>query len=156
MRIAYISVGANLGDRADTIARALRMLDEVPGIRLLRASALIETDPVGPPQPRYLNGAAAVETALDARELLDALLAIERSLGRTRDPGCRNGPRTIDLDLVLHGDAVIEEQGLSVPHPRMGDRAFVLVPLAEIAPDAVNPRTGATVASMLTALLAAR
>lgn len=156
MRIAYISVGANLGDRADTIARALRMLDEVPGIRLLRASALIETDPVGPPQPRYLNGAVAVETALDARELLDALLAIERSLGRTRDPGCRNGPRTIDLDLVLHGDAVIEEQGLSVPHPRMGDRAFVLVPLAEIAPDAVNPRTGATVASMLTALLAAR
>ena len=156
MRIAYISVGANPGDRADTIARALRMLDEVPGIRLLRASALIETDPVGPPQPRNLNGAVAVETALDARELLDALLAIERSLGRTRDPGCRNGPRTIDLDLVLHGDAVIEEQGLSVPHPRMGDRAFVLVPLAEIAPDAVNPRTGATVASMLTALLAAR
>lgn len=156
MSIAYVSVGANLGDRAGNIASAVSMLGQVPQVRVLRVSTLIETDPVGPPQPRYLNGAVAVETGLGPRELLHALLGIERALGRTRDPGCRNGPRTIDLDLVLHADWVTDEPGLCVPHPRMGEREFVLAPLAEIAPEAVNPRTGATVASMLTALLAAR
>lgn len=146
---AYVGVGSNLGNREATIASAIARLGAHPEIRVVRCSALIETEPVGPPQPRYLNGALAIETTLSPSVLLRELLRVERELGRVRDPAARLGPRTVDLDLLLFGDAVIDEPGLAVPHPRMPERAFVLVPLAEIAPNAVNPRCSRTVASLV-------
>lgn len=152
---AYVGVGSNLGDREATIASAIAMLGSHPEIRVVRCSALIETDPVGPPQPRYVNGAVAVDTTLSASGLLQELLRIERELGRVRDPAVRMGPRTVDLDLLLYGDMVIDEPGLAVPHPRMPERAFVLIPLAEIAPNAVNPRSGRTVGSLVRDLVPA-
>jgi len=149
MVTAYIGVGSNLGDRAATIAAAVAQLGAHPRIHVIRCSTLIETDAVGPPQPAYLNGALAIETSLAPSALLAELLCIERELGRVRDPLVRMGPRTIDLDLLLYGDLVIDEPGLAVPHPRMPERVFVLAPLAEIAPEAVNPRCGRTVASLV-------
>ena len=146
---AYVGVGSNLGDREATIRTAIARLGAHPGIRIVQCSALIETEPVGPPQPSYLNGALAVETSLTPSSLLEELLRVERELGRVRDPAVRMGPRTLDLDLLLYGDLVIDEPGLAVPHPRMPERAFVLIPLAEIAPNAVNPRCGRTVASLV-------
>jgi 2-amino-4-hydroxy-6-hydroxymethyldihydropteridine diphosphokinase len=153
--VVHIGVGSNLGDREATIAEAIARLGTHPSIRIVRRSALIETDPVGPPQPRYLNGALEIETTLDPAELLSEMLRVERELGRIRDPGSRMGPRTVDLDLLLFGDRVIDDPGLMVPHPRMSERPFVLVPLAEIAPNAVNPRCGRTVASLLHGLASA-
>jgi 2-amino-4-hydroxy-6-hydroxymethyldihydropteridine diphosphokinase len=133
---AYVGLGANLGDREATIRAALEAL---PG--LVAVSSLRETDPVGvTDQPRFLNGVAAVETELSARELLDALLEIERELGRERRE--RWGPRTIDLDLLLFGEEQIDERGLSVPHPRLHERRFALEPLSELAPDALIPGRG--------------
>jgi 2-amino-4-hydroxy-6-hydroxymethyldihydropteridine diphosphokinase len=137
MPVAYIGVGANLGDREATMRAALAALDATPGIRVVAVSTFRETEPVGyVDQPRFLNAAAAVETQLDARGLLDALLAVEHGLGRTRE-GPRFGPRTIDLDLLLFGDVEVDEPGLTVPHPRLHERAFVLEPLAELDPDLV-------------------
>jgi 2-amino-4-hydroxy-6-hydroxymethyldihydropteridine diphosphokinase len=105
-------------------------------------SSLRETDPVGYlDQPRFLNGAVAVDTTLGPRELLDALLAVERLLGRTRD-GPRFGPRTIDLDLLLYGEESVDEPGLTIPHPRLHERAFALEPLAELDPGLVVPGHG--------------
>jgi 2-amino-4-hydroxy-6-hydroxymethyldihydropteridine diphosphokinase len=142
MPVAYIGVGANLGDREATIRAALAALDATPGIRVVAVSSFRETEPVGyVDQPRFLNAAAAVETELDARGLLDALLAVERGLGRTRE-GPRFGPRTIDLDLLLFGDVEVDEPGLTVPHPRLHERAFVLEPLTELDPEMVVPGRG--------------
>jgi 2-amino-4-hydroxy-6-hydroxymethyldihydropteridine diphosphokinase len=139
---AYIGVGANLGDREVTMRAALAALDATPGIRVVAVSSFRETDPVGyVDQPRFLNAAAALDTELDARGLLDALLSVERGLGRTRE-GPRYGPRTIDLDLLLFGDAELDEPGLTVPHPRLHERAFVLEPLAELDPGLVVPGRG--------------
>lgn len=150
MTRAYIGLGSNLGDREATIRRALALLAAAEGVELVAVSSLRETEPVGfAPQPRFLNGAAAVETDLSPRELLERLLAIERALGRVRS-GPRFGPRRIDLDLLVYGDAQVEEPGLSVPHPRLHERRFVLEPLRELAPDLVVPGRGP-----LTALLAA-
>lgn len=153
---ACVGLGANLGDRSATVARAIAMLGDEPGVRVEAVSSLHETDAVtldgAGGQPRYLNGAAVVETTLSARELLAALLRIERPLGREREREGRWGARTIDLDLLLYGDAVIEEGGLRVPHPRMHERAFVLAPLAEVAPEAVHPVRGETVREMLARL----
>ncbi len=133
---------ANLGDREGTIRNALARLAEHDDIQVLRVSALRETDPVGyEDQPRFLNGVALLETILGPRELLEVLLGVERDLGRTRH-GPRFGPRTIDLDLLLYGDEVVDEPGLEVPHPRMTERAFVLEPLAELDPDLVIPGRG--------------
>ena len=140
---AYVGLGANLGDREATIRRAAAMLDELPGATVVDLSALRETDPWGlVEQPLYLNGAAAVDTELGPRELLEALLEVERRLGRLRDDEERWGPRTIDLDLLLYGDLVLREPGLVVPHPRLHERRFALEPLAELAPDAVVPGRG--------------
>ncbi len=137
---AYIAVGSNLGNRRATIESGLSTLASTPGVSLLRRSALIETDPVGPAgQGRYLNGAAAVETTLSPRALLESLLAIETRFGRQRHPGVRNGPRTLDLDLLLFGDRLVDEAGLHLPHPRMAERVFVLRPLLEIASDEILP-----------------
>lgn len=138
MTTAYVGLGANLGDRERTIRRALELL----GDEVVAVSSLRETDPVGyVDQPRFLNGAARLETERTARELLDRLLAIERELGRTRE-GARYGPRTIDLDLLLYGDAVIDEPGLTLPHPHLHERAFVLEPLAELDPALIVPGRG--------------
>lgn len=133
MTLAYVGLGANLGDREGTIRRAVELLGAEPGIEIVAVSALRETDPVGyADQPRFLNGAAAVETELPPRELLDRLLAVERELGRVRGDGPRYGPRAIDLDLLLYGDQVVDLPGLTVPHPRLAGRRFALEPLHEL------------------------
>jgi 2-amino-4-hydroxy-6-hydroxymethyldihydropteridine diphosphokinase len=132
---AYVGLGANLGDREETIRRAVGLLDAEEGIELVAVSTLRETDPVGyADQPPFLNGAAAIDTELAPRRLLEGLLAVERELGRVRAEGPRYGPRTIDLDLLLYGDVVLDEPGLTVPHPRLAERRFVLEPLHELDP----------------------
>jgi 2-amino-4-hydroxy-6-hydroxymethyldihydropteridine diphosphokinase len=139
---AYVGVGANLGDRERTIHRAVELLAGEPGIDVVAVSTLRETDPVGyVDQPRFLNGAVAVDTALRPRALLERLLAVERTLGRTRE-GPRYGPRTIDLDLLLYGEEVVAEPGLRVPHPRLHERRFALEPLAELDRTLVVPGAG--------------
>ncbi len=139
---AYLGLGANLGDRETTIRRAVELLGEDGAVEVVAVSTLRETDPVGVvDQPRFLNGVAAVETRLTPRALLDRLLAVERELGRART-GPRFGPRTIDLDLLVYGDEVVDEPGLTVPHPRLAERGFVLEPLAELAPDLRVPGRG--------------
>jgi 2-amino-4-hydroxy-6-hydroxymethyldihydropteridine diphosphokinase len=145
MTRAYVGVGANLGDREATIRAALAAL---PGV--VAVSALRETDPVGiVEQPLFLNGAAALETELAARELLETLLAVERELGRER--GERWGPRTIDLDLLLYGDETIDEPGLIIPHPRLHERRFALEPLLDLDPELAIPGRG-RVADLLAGL----
>jgi 2-amino-4-hydroxy-6-hydroxymethyldihydropteridine diphosphokinase len=139
---AFLGVGANLGNRGETIARALELLAEQDGVEVVAVSTLRETDPVGVvDQPRFLNGAVAVETELAPRELLERLLAVELALGRTRE-GMRFGPRTIDLDLLVYGDVELAEPGLTIPHPRLAERRFVLEPLAELDPELVVPGRG--------------
>lgn len=136
MTIAYVALGSNLGDREATIRRAAELI----GAR--RLSTIRETEPWGyADQPRFLNAVAELETWLGPRELLDSLLAVEHDLGRERT-GPRYGPRTIDLDLLVHGDATVSEAGLEVPHPRLAERSFVLEPLAELAPDLEIPGAG--------------
>jgi len=139
---AYVGLGANLGDREQMLRRAVERLGEVEGVDVTAVSQLRETDPVGVvDQPRFLNGAAALDTTLAPRALLDALLALERGLGRVRD-GRRWGPRTVDLDLLVYGDLSIDEPGLTVPHPRLHERRFVLEPLAELDPELEIPGHG--------------
>ena len=151
-RIAYIGLGANLGERERTIAAALHALDGDHRTSVQRSTAPIETDPVGyVDQPRFLNAAARLETTHSARGLLELLLATERKLGRTRDGGRRYGPRTIDLDLLLFGSETIDEPGLRIPHPRLQERRFVLEPLAELDPGLIVPGKG-TVAALLAEL----
>ena len=138
---AFVGLGANLGDPAGQIRAALAALDDIPGTRLARASSLWRSAPVGyADQPDYVNAVAEIETAQAPRALLDALLAVERRFGRERS--FANAPRTLDLDLLLYGDRVLSEHGLEIPHPRMHERAFVLAPLVEIAPEADIPRRG--------------
>lgn len=140
---AYVALGSNLGRREATIRAALDVLAAEPGIELVAVSELVDTEPVGyVDQPRFLNGVAAVDTELSARDLLAALLDLERRFGRRRDDATPQGPRTLDLDLVLYGDAEIDEPGLTVPHPRMHERGFVLGPLAELAPGLEVPGKG--------------
>jgi 2-amino-4-hydroxy-6-hydroxymethyldihydropteridine diphosphokinase len=137
---AYVGLGANLGDREATIRRAVELLAAAPGIEVAAVSTLRETDPVGyEDQPRFLNGAAALDTELPPHALLDRLLAVERELGRVRDEGPRYGPRAIDLDLLLYGNEVVDEPGLAVPHPRLAERRFALEPLHELDPGLVLP-----------------
>jgi 2-amino-4-hydroxy-6-hydroxymethyldihydropteridine diphosphokinase len=137
---AYIGLGANLGDREATIRRAASMLGPH------RLSSIRETEPWGyEDQPMFLNAAAEIDTGLTPRALLDRLLEIEHELGRTRE-GPRFGPRTIDLDLLLFADEVVDEPGLSIPHPRLHERLFVLEPLFELEPGLVVPGRGALAA----------
>ena len=134
MADAYLGLGSNLGDREAMLRAAIAALDATPGVRVTAVSSLYETPPWGPvPQGPYLNACVALDTTLSPRELLRLCLAIERDHGRER--AVRWGPRTLDIDLLLYGDETIDEEGLMVPHPRMTERAFVLVPLAEIAPE---------------------
>ena len=138
--IAYIALGSNLGDRGALILAALEDLRRTAGIEVLKVSDLVETDPVGPPgQSRYLNAAAMLRTTLQPVALLARLLAVEAQHGRDRRSQARWGPRTIDLDLLLYGDRIIDQPGLHLPHPRMCEREFVLRPLAQIAGAVVHP-----------------
>lgn len=133
--IAYVGLGSNLGEREATLREALARLGEVEGIEVVAVSSFRETDPVGiVDQPRFVNAAAALETTLGPRELLESLLEVECGLGRDRSREERWGPRIIDLDLLLYADETVAEAGLQVPHPRLAERAFVLQPLLELDP----------------------
>lgn len=138
---AFVGLGSNLDDPQNQILRALRALDGLPGTRVLAQSSLYRSAPVGfLEQPDFINAVAQLETALAPRALLDALLELERERGRTRE--FRNAPRTLDLDILLYDDLRYHEHGLTIPHPQMHLRAFVLRPLLEIAPDCVIPGIG--------------
>ncbi len=142
---AYIGLGANLGDAVGALKSALAALAQVPGTQVLASSSLYRTEPIDSAGPDYLNAVAEVRTALTAPALLLALQAIENAAGRERP--YRNAPRTLDLDLLLYGSAHIESSALTVPHPRTWERAFVVVPLAEIAPASVPVEALRAVAS---------
>lgn len=159
MPLATIALGANLPSPAGppdaTLAAALDQLRTLG--RITARSSLYSTAPVGlapgfADQPRFLNAVIVLDTSLPANSLLDALLSIERLFGRDRAASVPNGPRTLDLDLLLYGDLVLSVSSLEIPHPRLAQRAFVLVPLAEIAPNVVDPRSGLTAAQLLAAL----
>ncbi|HOI55398.1 MAG TPA: 2-amino-4-hydroxy-6-hydroxymethyldihydropteridine diphosphokinase [Phycisphaerae bacterium] len=152
MAKVFIGIGSNEGDRRATIERAVALLRLRSGIEVRAVSSLAETDPVGGPpgQGRFLNAAAELATALEPEALLDVLQGIEHQLGRRRT--VRWGPRTLDLDVLLWDDRVIANGRLRVPHPRLRERRFVLEPLAEIAPGAVDPVTGRTVDELLSEL----
>ena len=147
MKIVYLSLGSNVGDRETHLARARERLD-VDGLRLLRASSLYETEPRDvPDQDWFLNQVIEVECELFPKQLLERTQKIERALGRI--PTRPKGPRTIDIDILLYGDTILSVPGLEIPHERMADRRFVLEPLAELAPELRHPRTGVTVREML-------
>jgi 2-amino-4-hydroxy-6-hydroxymethyldihydropteridine diphosphokinase len=149
---ALVALGSNLGPREEILARVLRELGKLPATRLIAASALHETAPVGcpPGSGPFLNAAALLETELTPRQLMGALLALEAAHGRTR--GEPNAPRTLDLDLLLHGESVLNEPGLTLPHPRLHLRRFVLAPAAEIAPELRHPVLGRTLRELLAEL----
>ena len=141
--LAAVGLGANVGAAAATLREALHALDELPGTAVLRSSPLYRTRAWGnTQQPDFTNAAALLQTSLDARALLDGLLGIERRFGRERGRGEQWGPRSLDLDLLLYGDQVVDEPGLQVPHRHLHERAFALVPLLEIAGDVVIPGVG--------------
>jgi 2-amino-4-hydroxy-6-hydroxymethyldihydropteridine diphosphokinase len=147
---AFIGLGANLGDRMETLRAAVEQLAREPGFLLRATSRVYETEPVGPPQPRYLNAVARIGTLLSPRVTLRRLLEIEELLGRVRREHW--GSREIDLDLLLYGDRIVAEGALRVPHPHLHERAFALLPLAEIAPDAYHPQMARSAAELLAAL----
>ena len=148
---AFVGLGSNLGDREAQIRMALDELAKLPGTRVSRASSLYDSEPVGEvEQPNFLNAVAQLDTELTARQLLWNLLLIERRLGRVRS--ARWGPRSIDLDLLMFGELVVEEPDLQVPHPELANRSFVLVPLVEIDPLLVHPVTGHTMLHHLSLL----
>lgn len=152
---AYIALGSNLGDRRAHIEAAVSALRRREGIEVVRVSELVETEPVGPPgQGPYLNGAAELSTTRSPEELMRTLLRIEREVGRDRATETeRNMPRVIDLDLLLYADRVLDSEGLTLPHPRMHERGFVLAPLASIAPEARHPVLHKSVAELLASLV---
>jgi 2-amino-4-hydroxy-6-hydroxymethyldihydropteridine diphosphokinase len=159
MHTAYIALGANLpsptGSPAATLAAAVQRLGSLGNVQ--QQSSLYITEPVGfADQPRFLNAVVALETALDARALLNKLLSIEKEFGRARTARIPNGPRTLDLDILMSDGLELNEPDLELPHPRMSERAFVLVPLAEIAPHLLIPGSGKTVAELLHSLQTTR
>ena len=147
-RVVYVALGSNLGDRASYLAAARDRLDAVGEV--VAVSPIYDTEAVTPePQPRYFNQVVALRTDRDLRDLLLALQGIENALGRRR--GMRWAPRTMDLDILLDGSTVVSEPDLIVPHLRLAERAFVLIPLADLAPDLVHPTAGRTIAALAAA-----
>lgn len=140
MTRAFIGLGSNLGDRREFLKRALLEIDALPETELIQVSSFYDTDPSGSPGPNYLNAVATVATGLEAEQLLWNLQRVESRLGRPR--AARSGPRVIDLDLLFHGNTVLESPGLQLPHPRFRERLFVLVPMAELCPEWTDPVTG--------------
>ncbi|WP_412519247.1 2-amino-4-hydroxy-6-hydroxymethyldihydropteridine diphosphokinase [Staphylococcus simulans] len=140
MTDVFLGLGSNVGDRENQLKEAIRLLGEQPGIEVVKVSSFYETEPVGyVDQPDFLNLCVEIQTELSPKAVLESGLAIEQQLHRVRKE--RWGPRTLDIDILLYGDQIIEEEDLTIPHPRMTERAFVLIPLQEIAPDKVEPRT---------------
>ncbi|RIN77706.1 2-amino-4-hydroxy-6-hydroxymethyldihydropteridine diphosphokinase [Staphylococcus simulans] len=140
MTDVFLGLGSNVGDRENQLKEAIRLLDEQPGIKVVKVSSFYETEPVGyVDQPDFLNLCVEIQTELSPKAVLESGLAIEQQLHRVRKE--RWGPRTLDIDILLYGDQIIEEEDLTIPHPRMTERAFVLIPLQEIAPNKVEPRT---------------
>jgi 2-amino-4-hydroxy-6-hydroxymethyldihydropteridine diphosphokinase len=151
MPVAYIALGSNLGDRAQTLSLASDLLSRLG--RVVARSSVYETEPVGyRDQPAFLNAVLALDTQLEPLPLLHALLVIERELGRDRSHGVANRPRTLDLDLLLMGDLVVAQEELTLPHPALAERRFVLAPLAEIAPQLRHPQRNQTLAELLALL----
>ena len=150
---AYLGLGSNLGDRRANIDEAIRRLGATEGIHVTKVSSMYDTKPVGgPPQPDYLNAACEIETELSPHELLRSALAVEDAMGRTRE--VRWGARNIDIDILVCGDMLINDDELTVPHPLMTEREFVLRPLAEIAPSLVHPATKRDIRALLSAIQA--
>jgi len=157
MTDAFIALGSNLGDRAATLTSAIDSLRRCDHVDIVAVSAFVETDPVGQSgQGRYLNAAAWLRTELAPVDLLETLLTIEKEHGRTRSPDQRWGSRTLDLDLLLFGEQIINQPGLTIPHPEMHRRSFVLVPLAQIAPSQNHPVLKRTVRDLLDSLQSAK
>jgi len=149
---AYLSLGSNLGDRSQTISLAVEALADIPGITVLQVATVLETDPVGYlEQGKFLNTVVEIDTTLSPHELLLTVQRIEDKAGRVR--GVRFGPRTLDIDILLYGSRVVDEERLVIPHPRMREREFVLAPLAEIAPLAAVPPGNKTVQELYAELL---
>jgi len=148
-RVAHVALGSNLGDREALLGFGVRELDETPGVEILGASSIYETEAVGAsPQGRYLNAVVRIECGLTPRALLERLLVIERDAGRDRGGEVeRWQARTLDLDLLLYGDLCLDEPGLCLPHPRLHERAFVLEPLCEVSPELVHPRLAEPIAA---------
>jgi 2-amino-4-hydroxy-6-hydroxymethyldihydropteridine diphosphokinase len=150
LKTVYLGLGSNLGDRAATLAAAIQKLDS-PEFRFMRASGLYETEPMGlKEQPWFLNQVAEFQTTLFPRQLLQRTKKIENELGRRR--GIRNGPRTLDIDILLYGSAIVRSEELEIPHPRFRERRFVLAPLAELNPDLRDPVSGQQVKALLASL----
>ena len=149
--LAYIGIGSNLGDKPGNCRRAIEALGSNPRNLLVRCSPLYHTEPVGKTdQDWFVNGVVSLETSMDPRELLEFLLSIERKMGRVREE--KWGPRRIDLDILFCGDQILNETDLQVPHPRLHERRFVLIPLQDVAPDLVHPVLGKTVSRILAEL----
>ncbi|MEH2447192.1 MAG: 2-amino-4-hydroxy-6-hydroxymethyldihydropteridine diphosphokinase [Nostoc sp.] len=146
-RRSAVALGSNIGDSQAILEAAIKTLVQTPGILLEARSSWYQTKAVGPQQPDYLNGCVTLQVEIQPQQLLEALLGIEQQFGRVRQE--RWGPRTLDLDLLLYDDLIVDAPNLQIPHPRMRDRAFVLVPLAEIALDWVEPVSGCVIKELL-------